>query len=407
MKILMVNKFLYPNGGSETYIFKLGKYLQSVGHEVEYFGMAHEGNCVGNSAGLYTSDMDFHTGNKLTQLTYPLKTIYSAEAKKKIGIVLNDFQPDVVHLNNFNYQLTPSVVDAVKRYEKKSGKSVKLLYTAHDYQLVCPNHRLQTQDGRVCEQCLDGHYIHCLKNGCIHGSKAKSAIGMAEGALYRLRKTYRAIDCIVCPSAFMKTKLDVNPDLRGKTVVLHNFIDETKHEKTEKKDYVLYFGRYDKEKGIQNLLEATEIPFVCAGKGDLEDEIDRAPHIKNVGFQSGEDLQKLISEALCSVYPSTWYENCPFSVMESIMYGTPVVGADIGGIPELIDEGKTGFLFESGNTASMVEAIQKITHHPATAQAMQTHCLDKKFDSISEYTAKYFRLIEDLLCQKRKNILTN
>ena len=93
--------------------------------------------------------------------------------------------------------------------------------------------------------------------------------------------------------------------------------------------------------------------------------------------------------------------------MESIMYGTPVVGADIGGIPELIDEGKTGFLFESGNTASMVEAIQKITHHPATAQAMQTHCLDKKFDSISEYTAKYLRLIEDLLCQKRKNILTN
>ncbi len=110
MKILFVNKFLYPNGGSETYIFKLGEALTARGHEVEYFGMEHEGRCVGNRVNAYTSDMDFHNASKLTKLTYPLKTIYSTEARKKIRLVLDDFKPDVVHLNNFNYQLTPSII---------------------------------------------------------------------------------------------------------------------------------------------------------------------------------------------------------------------------------------------------------------------------------------------------------
>lgn len=83
MRILMINKFLYPNGGSETYIFKLGKALEAHGHEVQYFGMEHEGRCVGNRVNAYTSDMEFHGGSKLAKLTYPIKTIYSFEARKK------------------------------------------------------------------------------------------------------------------------------------------------------------------------------------------------------------------------------------------------------------------------------------------------------------------------------------
>lgn len=397
MKILMVNKFLHPNGGSETYIFRLGDCLKALGHEVEYFGMEHEGRCVGNSAEQYTADMDFHTGNKLTQLTYPLKTVYSKEAKRKMAVVLNDFQPDVVHLNNFNYQLTPSVIYAVKAYEKKSGKSVKLLYTAHDYQLICPNHMLKNRQGEICEKCIGGQFANCLKNSCIHSSKVKSLVGTAEATLYRVMKTYRYIDCVICPSEFIKKKLDTNPYLNGKTVALHNFIDEVAPAATEKENYVLYFGRYAEEKGIQNILEAAKvIPIVCAGSGELETQINAAPGITNVGFQSGEALEKLIRGAVCSVYPSTWYENCPFSVMESIMYGTPVVGADIGGIPELIDEGKTGFLFESGNTDAMIGAIKKITGNPTLAAAMQQQCLNKKFNSISDYTAKYLEIIEEL-----------
>ena len=104
MRILMINKFLYPNGGSETYIFKLGDYLKSHGHEVQYFGMEHEGRCVGNAVNAYTSDMDFHGGSKLAKLTYPLKTIYSSEARKKLRLVLDDFKPHILHINNVEYQ---------------------------------------------------------------------------------------------------------------------------------------------------------------------------------------------------------------------------------------------------------------------------------------------------------------
>ena len=110
MKVLIVNKFLYPNGGSETYIFKLGEVLEQHGLEVQYFGMEHEGRCVGNRVNAYTSDMDFHGGSKLSKLTYPIKTIYSKEAREKLRLVLDDFQPDVCHMNNFNYQLTPSII---------------------------------------------------------------------------------------------------------------------------------------------------------------------------------------------------------------------------------------------------------------------------------------------------------
>ena len=109
MKILLVNKYLYRKGGAETYFIKLGEYLKSLGNEVEYFGMADERNCVGNRVEAYTENIDFHK-KSLKHITYPFKIIYSVNARKQIRKVLSDFKPDVVHLNNFNYQLTPSII---------------------------------------------------------------------------------------------------------------------------------------------------------------------------------------------------------------------------------------------------------------------------------------------------------
>jgi hypothetical protein len=186
MKILMINKFLHPNGGSETYIFKLGAYLQTQGHEVQYFGMEHEGRIVGNRVNAYTSNMDFHGGSKLSKLLYPIKTIYSSEARKKIRLVLDDFQPDVCHLNNFNYQLTPSIILEIRKWEKQSGHKCKIIYTAHDYQLVCPNHMCNNPNTHEnCEKCLGGHFLNCTKGKCIHGSLAKSAIGTMEATFWK------------------------------------------------------------------------------------------------------------------------------------------------------------------------------------------------------------------------------
>lgn len=391
MRILMINKFLHPNGGSETYIFKLGDYLQSQGHEVQYFGMEHEGRIVGNRVNAYTSDMDFHGGSKLAKLTYPIKTIYSAEARKMIRRVLNDFRPDVCHLNNFNYQLTPSIILEIRKWEKQAGHPCRILYTAHDYQLVCPNHMCynpNTQEN--CEKCLTGSFLGCTRGKCIHGSRAKSIIGTMEATFWKWMGVYRQIDTIICCSHFMKTKLDTNPVLAKKTVAIHNFVDQVEWKETEKKDYVLYFGRYSQEKGIGTLVqvakELPEIYFVFAGSGPLEGLLDGVPNINNVGFQRGEALEKLIREARFTVYPPEWYENCPFSVMESQMYGTPVLGADIGGIPELIQVGKTGELFESGNAAQLKENLRKMWNSVGAVSAKASYT--DRFDTVADYSEK-------------------
>lgn len=392
MKILMVNKFLYPNGGSETYIFQLGDQLRKMGHEVQFFGMEHKNRIVGNRAESYTSSMDFHTG-RLEKLFYPFKIIYSREARKKIRVVLDDFAPDVVHLNNFNFQLTPSIIYEVKKYEKQSGKRVKLVYTAHDYQMVCPNHMMKIPtSGKNCEKCLSKGLMECTKNRCIHNSRVKSLLGSMEAILYRKIRTYRYIDQIICPSEFMERKLLCNSLFAGKTIVMHNFVETSAQGKTSDGKYVLYFGRLAEEKGIITLLNAcqriSKIPFVFAGKGSLEEAVEQVPNIRYVGFQGEKAIEKFISEAAFSVYPSEWYENCPFSVMESIAHGTPVIGANIGGLPELIKDGETGELFESGNEDDLCERIKKLWEDKELLTKYYENCKNKNFDSVADYCNK-------------------
>lgn len=419
MKILMVNKFLYPNGGSETYIFKLGEQLQKKGHEVQYFGMEHAGRIVGNRLECYTSDMDFHAGG-VGKLLYPFRIIYSGEAKRKMRRVLEDFRPDVVHLNNINFQLTPSIIYAVRAFEKKRGKRIKIVYTAHDYQWVCPNHMMRIPaTGQICFACRGGDFKQCSKNRCIHDSRVKSLLGTIEAGFYAMRKTYGMVDVIICPSEFMKKQLDTDPLLAEKTVMMHNFIDKDTavagktHGKKKKRrekaevfgtaadgerpagDYVLYFGRYAEEKGTLTLLEACralpEIPFVFAGTGPLEGRVNQAPNVENRGFVAGEELRRLIAQARFSVYPSEWYENCPFSVMESQMYGTPVLASDLGGAPELVQPGRTGDLFRGGDAQELTEHIKELWEDPELCRAYSENCRSINFDTAEEYCAKIVR----------------
>jgi glycosyltransferase involved in cell wall biosynthesis len=398
LRVLMVNKFLYPNGGSETYIFKLGDYLKEQGHRVEYFGMEHEGRCVGNSAEAYTSDMDFHTG-KMQKLLYPLKIIYSVEARKKIKQVLDKFKPDVVHLNNFNFQLTPSIILEIKKYESRIGRSIRIIFTAHDYQLVCPNHMMNNPITRKnCEKCLGGNFFNCIKDKCIHGSTIKSTIGSIEGYFWAMMTTYKYIDVIICPSRFLAKMMNTNPLFKRKTIVLHNFIDKFEWKDSVKQGYALYFGRFSEEKGIKTLITACKslpnIQFVFAGTGPLEDKIKAVSNIKNVGFKRGTALEKLIREACFSIYPSEWYENCPFSVMESQMYGTPVLGADIGGVPELIEVGKTGELFKSADAIELTKMIEILWGDKSKVDEYTSNCKNIKFDTLSVYCEKLMEIYE-------------
>ncbi|MBO5522025.1 MAG: glycosyltransferase [Eubacterium sp.] len=451
MKILIVNKFLFPNGGSETYIFQIGQQLMSMGHEVQYFGMEHQGRIVGNRVDSYTEDVDFHR-RSLAQLTYPLRILYSREARKKIRLVLDDMQPDVVHLNNINFQITPSVIDEIRLYERQTGNKVRIISTAHDYQWVCPNHMLRIeQTGELCIRCIDGECTHCAKHRCIHGSRLRSLLGTMEAGLYRRRHTYRQVDRVICPSDFIRRMLAYNPDLSGRLVTLHNYLAEESAEITERAEriessaenpvnqpagsfasagerrndfrYVLYFGRFCPEKGTDTLLKAAEqlpdIHFVFAGIGDPEytEKISRLPNCEAAGFLTGDAMKEKIRNAAFCVIPSEWYENCPFTVIESQLYGTPVIASEIGGIPELLcaypmpeektpaDDEKmeatpaagdaTGILFTPGDARELADRIRFLWHTDTVRMRMSENCKKNtrgRFLSLYEYTERLLDL---------------
>jgi len=360
MKILMVNKFLYPRGGSESYMLKLSQELKSQGHEVEYFGMFDEKNTVGNSLGLYTTNMDFHS--KGTQrFLYPFKIIYSREAHKKIGKVLDDFKPDIVHMNNINFQLTPSIIYAVKK------RNIPLVQTVHDYQMICPNHLLYSfNETKPCDRCIKGSKWNCLKFNCIHDSKVKSLLGVIEAKFYSFLKTYKKVDLYICPSRFLENKLLSASDIYlGKTFTIHNFIEKNNIlAKTDcENPYVVFVGRLSKEKGVELLANTAkilpDINFVVAGTGPDDEVLKNIPNVTLKGFVTGKELTDLMANAKLLIAPSVCYENNPLSILEAHSMGVPVVTMNYGGMAELVEDGKTGVLASAPTPESVAEAVKK------------------------------------------------
>ena len=395
MKILIVNKFLYPKGGAETYVLKLGEILRRRGHEVQYFGLQNAKNTVGNQSSAYVADIDFSAGI-LKNLHAPFHIIYNAEARRALRAVLEGFQPDVVHFNNIQFHLTPSVILETEKYRRETERMVRIVYTAHDYQLICPSHGLFDGNLELCEKCLSGNYTHCLRNRCVKKSYMKSALAMLDAYVWKYSAAYSYIDTIICCSEFLKSRLDTQPRFREKTVTIHNFVDVMPKPKTEKDGYVLQFGHLSRDKGTDTLLEVAkrlpDVRFLFAGFGASAARIAHIPNAKFVGFQTGEDLQKLISRAAVTVCPSEIWENCPFSVMESQMYGTPVIGSRMGGIPELIAEGETGELFEAGDVDELEEKLRKILFTPGLAARYSENCGKMIFETSDSYYEKLLRI---------------
>lgn len=406
MRILLVNKFLYPKGGAETYTLRLGEYLTAAGHEVQYFGMYDEKNTVFNSAGQYTKNMDFH-GSGAERFLYPFKIIYSFEAKRKIGRVISDFNPDIIHMNNINFQLTPSIIDEAVR------KKVPVVQTVHDLQMLCPNHLMFSgKDKSPCEKCLNGSKLNCIKGRCIHGSLAKSIIGTLEAWLYMAKGTYSKVDKYICPSRFIEGKLLEKTRhgkqlYRGKTAVLHNFM-EVPSGGDGTGDYVLYFGRLSEEKGIEVIADVCrmtpDVRFVIAGTGPEEHAFDDIENAEFVGFKTGGELSSLIAGARFSIYPSIWYENCPLSVLESEALGTPVICTDLGGLPELVEDGVTGRVIRANDKAALAEAVRELYNNPELCEQMSRNCKNKRAGmmTLGKYGSMIERIYEEAVALPRR-----
>jgi glycosyltransferase involved in cell wall biosynthesis len=401
MKILMVNKFLYPRGGSESYMLYLGEHLKNIGHEVEYFGMFDEKNTVGNSAGKYTQNMDFHSKG-VVRFLYPFKIIYSFEAREKIMQVIDDFKPDIVHINNINFQLTPSIIYGIKK------RGIPLVQTVHDYQMICPNHLLYNFEKNLpCEKCVEGSYINCIKNKCIHNSMVKSVIGAIEARIYSLLRTYKKVDLFICPSNFLKNKLlSAKRYYNGKTHTIHNFINKNQFASTAPGDdcYIVFVGRLSKEKGVEYLAQTAkllpEYTFRVAGSGPDEDMLKGIDNIKLEGFLTGEKLIKLMGNAKVLLLPSVCYENCPLSILESHSMGVPVVTMNSGGMAELVKDGITGTLVNEFTPEGIALKIKETIENKDYYNSLKENCVNEKHNILSVETycdiliKEYKKLVE-------------
>jgi len=382
MKILMVNKFLYSRGGCENYMLFLSDHLKKLGHEVQFFGMYDENNTVGNSKGLYTQNMDFHSKG-IGRFLYPFKIIYSFEAKRKIIQVIDDFKPDIIHMNNINFQLTPSVIYGAKK------RGIPVVQTVHDYQMICPNHLLYNFRVNIpCEKCIEGSYIDCIKNKCIHASRVKSIIGAMEAKLYSLLKTYKKVDLFITPSYFLEEKLlGARKFYKGKTKTIHNFIDKNKFTSATAngEGYIAFAGRLSAEKGVELIAKMAKLlpghTIFVAGDGPDKNILENIPNIKLVGFLSGEKLVRFMGNAKVLLVPSVWYENCPLSILEAQCMGVPVIAMNSGGMAELIKDGVTGTLVKDPTPEELAEKIKETVENEEYYKSLKEN-LEKEKDNI-------------------------
>ena len=384
MRVLLVNKFHWRKGGSETYYFSLAEGLRELGHEVFFFSMQDERNEPCAESEFFVTNRDYSgSSSPLQKVTAAASLIYSPEAKRKFQALCEKVRPDVVHLNLVYRQITLSILDAP--YLKKHH--VPVVMTLHDCILVCPSYLLIDGKGRRCNECLDGKFRHCVERRCVKGSRSKSLLAAAEARFLRMHGSYEKVDQFVVPSRFMEGVLVQGGFDSEKIKLLRNFLpttlgmDDTLDSRETGtaetgSSYVLFLGRLSEEKGPDVLLEAfsicaeklRDLKVVFAGDGPMRGELEKSipselsARISFTGYLRGGALRNLIKGASFVVVPSRCYENFPYSILEAFSFGVPVVGSRLGGIPELVVEGSTGFLCEPDDPSSIADALIRCSH---------------------------------------------
>lgn len=350
MRILLANKFHWNKGGSEKYYFELGELLKKHGHEVAYFSMEDEKNIKTGDKEYFVPQFDLNNSSKLKALD----VISNKHNQKIMEQALDDFKPDIVHLNNFQRQLSASIIKPC------IDRKIPIVFTAHDVQAICPAITMMDNDKRPCELCMHGKYMNCIKKSCNKGSKLKSILGALEGYYYRIHKIYtEKINYIITPSEFYRKKFIEDGVNENKIQAIHNSIEMDDYNvKTEDDGYALYFGRLSKEKGILDLINAFKSckdgKLFIAGEGPEKETIEQiikenklGRRVKLLGFLNKEQMTEITRKCKFVVVPSIWYENCPYSILETLAIGKPIIGSNMGGIPELVNDNKNGFIYST------------------------------------------------------------
>lgn len=366
MKVLIANKFFYRKGGSETVMFQERDFLLASGVDVVDFSMQDERNLASPYQETFVSARSYDEdakGGLIARAGAALRLVHSPEAVSKIGELIDRTRPDLVHCHNVYHQLTPSIIGAAKQ------RGVPVVLTLHDYKPICPVYTC-LRDGETCVQCIDNNFFNVVRNRCSDGSLARSALLYAEAKVQQMKRSYENVDLVIAPSQFMASKVSQARFESARVQVLYNAVDASTITASKEDDgYLLYLGRLSAEKGIETLVEAQAranvAPLVVAGTGPLEARLHADyPDVDFRGHLSGAELEATIRKAAAIVIPSRWFENCPMSVLEAMAYGKPVIGSDIGGIPELVQHEVTGLLFPAGDTDALAGQITRLMEQP-------------------------------------------
>jgi glycosyltransferase involved in cell wall biosynthesis len=375
MRILQVNKFLYPKGGAEVVCLGLVDALRELGHEVRLFGMADEKNPAVEEADCFPSPIDYHAGRGLARKAgEALRTIYGREARRGMRRLLLRYRPEIIHAHNIYHQLTPSILGPAREL------GIPVLLTLHDYKLQCPVYTF-LRHGEVCERCLGRLPLPLLAGRCKDGDPAAGTVLFLEAALHRLLRSYeRGVTLFTSPSVFLRDKMIEGGTPAERIIHLPNALPFPREvleapfvaPPEKERPTLIWVGRMSHEKGLSTLLRALaacQRPLRLRLVGDGPEEFrlrelatelglgdDR---LEWLGRRGRDEIPGLIESASGSVVPSEWYENAPLSVLESLALGRPVLGSDLGGLPDMVEDGRSGWIFRAGDLASLGAALDE------------------------------------------------
>lgn len=396
MRVCLVNTYHYWRGGDSTYAFDLARLLESRGEQVVHFGMKHPKNLATQFEKYFVDYVDYREISESGSFSQKLKafprSLYSFEARRKFRMLLDDTAPDVVHLQNFRRHLTVSILPEAKKKDKP------IVMTAHDYDLICPSSVLFAH-GKLCDRCRGHSYYRAALVKCKDGSLTGSLAIALEGYFTRVSGLDKFVDVIITPSRFAKSKMVECGRPETQIRAIPNFIDASRYRPTFDNDgYAICFGRLSSEKGIGTLIEAAaslpDLRLLVAGEGPCREalgELALKLGLKNaefLGHVARDKLLELVARARFVVIPSIWPENFPYAVLEAFAVGKPVVASRIGGLPEMVEEGRTGLLFEPGDSVALAGKMAYLAANPALVREMGQNArkrVETEFDAATHY----------------------
>lgn len=369
MQIVFLNNFYYLRGGSERVFFEEMRIFREAGHRIAGFSRASSRNESSEYERFFPPDMVTDTLRiSLTSLKVVKELFYSKSSKAGLKRVIDDFRPDVAHAHNIYGRLSLSVLDTLR------NRGIPTVLTLHDYKLLCPSY-LMLNHGNLCERCKRGNFFHALTTRCHKNSYAASAVYALESWFNLTFAKYDSISYFISPSQFLRNKViefGIPPE---RVAYVPNFIDhQTITPALEPGRYFLFLGRLTHEKGVSTLLDAfASLPrkarLMIVGDGPLRNYLESLAsnagvRVRFTGYLNGKLLKDAIAGAKAIVIPSEWYENAPLSLLEAFSYGKPVIASRIGGIPEMVDDGINGFLFEAKNREDLQNKLDLVMNLP-------------------------------------------